>query len=240
MMIDSQDDRRSALVRGLLEGTLPLAEASAGARAHGLLPGGRYYALRARSVDAHAVNELSRAIAATGGSHGRGVLVTAADDDVLAVVSARPQVPAGCVAGLGSIGPLSALASSFGLATRALDTALAYGIEGVADIDELSLRPAILREPHLGERMINRYIAPLTKAGSIGETLPETLHEYLACGMRVHDAAEALYIHPNTLRYRLERFQEITGADLNRTQDVLELWWALERHRLEAALNREG
>src|SRR5205085_1622333 len=136
-MIDSQTDRRSALVRGLLEGTLPLTEAVAGARAHGLLPGGRYRALRARPALAGGVQAVARAVAATGGIEGRGVLVTSVEGDVVAVVSARPRVPAGAVGGLGSPGELSGLQSSFRLATRALDTALAYGIEGVVDIDEL-------------------------------------------------------------------------------------------------------
>jgi DNA-binding PucR family transcriptional regulator len=39
-------------------------------------------------------------------------------------------------------------------------------------------------------------------------------------------------VHPNTLRHRLRRFEEITGADLGRSQDLFRVWWALERRRL--------
>jgi DNA-binding PucR family transcriptional regulator len=39
-------------------------------------------------------------------------------------------------------------------------------------------------------------------------------------------------VHPNTLRHRLRRFDESTGADLRRPADLVELWWALERRRL--------
>ena len=229
-MLDSQDDRRAVLVRGLVEGTLPFAEAAAAARAHGLLPGGRYCALRARPGEG----------VSAGGRNGRGALAAVVEGEVIAVVGTRPRVPPKAVGGMGTPAELSALAPSFRLASRALETALAYGIEGIVDIDELSLRPAILTEPHLGERLVDRYIGPLTNLGPFGDTLQRTLYEYLARGMRIQPAAEALYVHPNTLRHRLERYEEITKADLGRTQDLLELWWALERHRLDVALGRAG
>jgi DNA-binding PucR family transcriptional regulator len=38
-----------------------------------------------------------------------------------------------------------------------------------------------------------------------------------------------LAVHPNTLRYRLRRFEEMTNASLRRTEDLFETWWALER-----------
>ena len=37
---------------------------------------------------------------------------------------------------------------------------------------------------------------------------------------------------PNTLRHRLRRFEEATGATLRDPRDLVELWWALERRRL--------
>ena len=86
--------------------------------------------------------------------------------------------------------------------------------------------------------MVGRYLDPLRPLGAFGDTLQRTVHEYLASGLRVHRTAEVLYIHPNTLRYRLEKFEEITRADLRRMQDLLELWWALERRKLDVALNR--
>ncbi|MBV9213994.1 MAG: helix-turn-helix domain-containing protein [Actinobacteria bacterium] len=237
-MLDSAYDRRAALVRSLLQGTLPFAEAAAAARTHGLMPSERYRALRARPGGRVSAHDLTRMIAAAGAVDGRGALAAVLDDEVVGVVARAPRVPPGVVAGLGTACCLAGLDSSFMLATRALETAIAYGIEGVVDIDELSLRPAILTEPHLGERLMDRYIRPLTSEGPFGETLRRTVHEYLARGMRVRTTADSLYVHPNTLRHRLDRFEEITRADLSRTQVLLELWWALERHRLDAALGR--
>jgi DNA-binding PucR family transcriptional regulator len=104
----------------------------------------------------------------------------------------------------------------------------------VVSIDDLSLRPVILSEDHLGEQLIRRYLGPLRELGEFGATLELTIQEYLASGMRIDDCAKALIIHPNTLRHRIDRFQQLTGADLRRTEDVIEVWWALERRKVSA------
>ena len=117
------------------------------------------------------------------------------------------------------------------LASRALDTAGIFGLDGVVSIDDVSLRAAVVAEDHLGERLVRRYLDPLAELGDFGAALERTVREYLAHGMRIDESARALIIHPNTLRHRLERFQQLTGADLRRTEDVVEVWWALERRR---------
>lgn len=45
--------------------------------------------------------------------------------------------------------------------------------------------------------------------------LMETLHEYLVQSGNMLQTSKLLYIHRNTLQYRLERIQAITGKDLN-------------------------
>jgi len=37
------------------------------------------------------------------------------------------------------------------------------------------------------------------------------------------------------LRYRLERFTALTGADLQDTETTLEIWWALQHRRLRGS-----
>ena len=51
-------------------------------------------------------------------------------------------------------------------------------------------------------------------------------------GGTLEAAARALHVHSNTLRHRLRRFEEATGATLRDPRDLVELWWALERRRL--------
>lgn len=55
---------------------------------------------------------------------------------------------------------------------------------------------------------------------------------YLAKHRRIQAAADALLIHSNTLRYRLEKYTSITGADLTDTEAIIEVWWALEYWRV--------
>ena len=51
----------------------------------------------------------------------------------------------------------------------------------------------------------------------------ETLRAYLDCDLDVGRAARALYVHPNTVRYRLRRIGELTGLDPRRFSDQVEL-----------------
>jgi purine catabolism regulator len=46
------------------------------------------------------------------------------------------------------------------------------------------------------------------------------------------DAAEKLYVHRHTLRYRMKRVEEITGRDLDESQDRMEFWLALKAREL--------
>jgi purine catabolism regulator len=58
----------------------------------------------------------------------------------------------------------------------------------------------------------------------------------LACFLEANghwgDAAEKLYVHRHTLRYRMKRVEEITGRDLNQSQDRMEFWLALKAKEL--------
>ena len=229
-----QEDERAQFLRGLVEGTLPPADAEGRAAAYGLLPGGRYMALRARSAPGVDPGQMARTIEGTGGTQGRGALAAILDGEVCGVVSTAPAINGDGVLGLGPAVELTALDGSFRLATRALETAMAFGISGVADVDDLSLRPAILSEDHLGETLVRRYIEPLRSLGDFGQTLELTVRQYLESGMRIDESAKELIVHPNTMRHRLERFQQLTGADLRRVDHLVEVWWALERRRVGA------
>jgi hypothetical protein len=60
--------------------------------------------------------------------------------------------------------------------------------------------------------------------------LTTTLLEYVAADFNTKVAAERLFVHPNTARYRLGRIEERTGCDLRHVADVLDLLIALRVH----------
>jgi hypothetical protein len=61
--------------------------------------------------------------------------------------------------------------------------------------------------------------------------LVETLERFLGARCSVAASARSLYIHPNTVRQRLERIERITGLDM-RSEDLLSLELALKVARL--------
>jgi sugar diacid utilization regulator len=63
------------------------------------------------------------------------------------------------------------------------------------------------------------------------ETLFETFRVWQDNDASVRGAADVLFCHPNTVRYRLHRIEERTGRSLSRPRDVAELCLALEVHR---------
>ena len=58
---------------------------------------------------------------------------------------------------------------------------------------------------------------PLADAGP---TLTETLDAYLDCGGAIEACARKLFVHPNTVRYRLRRIADFTGRDPTLPRDA--------------------
>ncbi len=52
--------------------------------------------------------------------------------------------------------------------------------------------------------------------------------------------ADALHVHRNTLLYRLSRVQDISGLNLDDSEDRLAVWLALKAHRVLQSLDRPG
>ncbi|MDO5052236.1 MAG: helix-turn-helix domain-containing protein [Pseudoclavibacter sp.] len=92
--------------------------------------------------------------------------------------------------------------------------------------DELDLAGWLAAEAEpLGLRVrTRRVLAPLADAPE----LLETLAVYLAARQRVGTTAAAMYIHPNTVRYRLARVAELTGAELSSPAFIANLYLSLE------------
>jgi DNA-binding PucR family transcriptional regulator len=64
------------------------------------------------------------------------------------------------------------------------------------------------------------------------EILLRTLDAWYAEGGSAKNAGKILYVHPNTVRYRIRRIEDLTGRDLDRPACVAELYLALQAVRL--------
>jgi hypothetical protein len=223
-----EQQQRDAFVYAALLGTTDPVELRRDSAAHHVDPERPYVPFRARATGG--AGPPSRRVAlALAGDDG---LVAALDHDLIGL-AARPPVPiAGVCAGIGPSARLAELPGAFALAGRALQTALAFGQEGVFSLSDLSIRPAILVDAALGDAFVVRYLEPLAALGRLGAELETTLRTWFDQGMHIEDTARSLHVHPNTLRHRLRRFEQATDANLKRPADLIELWWALEHRRL--------
>jgi hypothetical protein len=229
---DRQDQRRRAeLVRGTLFGTLRRLELRAGLETYGLDPDREYRALRAVPTPERPAEQLEQQLGLGLGHRTAHGLVALIDGDLCGFVASPPTESVEVPVGIGPATTPDALAASFRLASRAASTAAAFGLTGVHDLARLGLLPAVLADDAVGEEMVRHYVAPISQ-GSSGTDVLETVQCYLDHGMRVDRTASALFVHQNTVRYRLSRFEQATGADLHKPGDILEVWWSLQRHRL--------
>ena len=209
-----EQQRRDAFVLALLTGTLDPAELRRESATFGVDPEREHVAFRAR------------------GPMPRNGLTIALEHDLAGISPAAPAPRPGATVGIATPVRLEALPGAFAQASRALQTALAFGQEGVFSLADLSIRPAILADDVLGDAFAARLLAPLDALGRLGTELAGTLRVYLEEGMRIEETARALHVHPNTLRHRLRRFEEATGASLRDPRVLVELWWVLERRDL--------
>ena len=207
-----EQQRRDAFVFALLTGTLDPGELRRESATFGLDPERDYIPFRAR------------------GRFKPDGMSIALDHDVAGIAIEHPSAPEGVTIGFAAPVRLELLPAGFTQASRALQTALAFGQQGAFSLADLSIRPAILADEALGDAFAERHLAPIA---GLGMELEETLRTYLDLGMRIDDTAKTLHVHANTLRHRLRRFEQATGANLRDPRVVVELWWALERRRLQ-------
>jgi Purine catabolism regulatory protein-like family/PucR C-terminal helix-turn-helix domain len=85
------------------------------------------------------------------------------------------------------------------------------------------------------ERLINSALGALLEYDEVHQTdLVRSLRCYLERERSLREAAACLFVHPNSLAYRLRRIEEITGRRLASIETQTELWTALEAQRILA------
>ncbi|MFB4265676.1 PucR family transcriptional regulator [Nonomuraea sp. GTA35] len=67
--------------------------------------------------------------------------------------------------------------------------------------------------------------------GAHDSSLLASVRTWLEHNRHMRDAAAALHIHPNTLAYRLRRFSELSGRDLDSSAAFAEVWLAIRAAR---------
>lgn len=180
--------------------------------------------------------------------HGRAALAVVQGSRLVMVVSGDMQDPHGGDQFMVDLltnfsdGPVV-----IGPTTRTLSAAHFSAVEALAGMEAVTGWRGAPRPVHAGEllperallgdraaldSLIDVLVRPLATAGA---AFTDTLETYLDCGAAVETCARQLFVHPNTVRYRLKRIGEITGRDPMNSRDAYVLRVALTVGRLAQA-----
>lgn len=236
----------SVAVDSMLHGSPEEAASRAGSA--GWSGNGPVVAIAARaSLDAIAASRLRH----EGRQHAHDCLVSVRGDSVIIVLGGQPE------AAQSSGSPEQAVDAAAALIARRLDGAAVLGpvVSAVSQAGR-SLRSALaglralpgwIQAPNpvraddllperllLGDELATERVETLVHEPlrAMGEPFEETVATYLALGRSLEATARELFVHANTVRYRLGRVSEVTGWDATDARDSLVLHLAIIAGRL--------
>jgi sugar diacid utilization regulator len=118
---------------------------------------------------------------------------------------------------------------SYAEAKDAVAIAARSGISGRAVVLEEVLVDHMLASSAPARRILEDILSPLLAYdASRRASLFQTLRAYLEARFNLTKAAEALFVNPNTVVYRLRRIKDLTGRDAHELDDVIVLYLAVK------------
>jgi PucR family transcriptional regulator, purine catabolism regulatory protein len=140
-------------------------------------------------------------------------------------------------AGAGRPGPATAISRSFREARSALQATSARNgrapeVASYEDLGAVGLLFSLQSEQAL-HSYCEVVLGPLeAEGGRYGEELLRSADTFIEHNGHWEHAAQALYCHRHTLRYRICRVEQLTKRDLSSARDRIELWLALRGREL--------
>ncbi len=128
-----------------------------------------------------------------------------------------------CVVGIGTaITGIKDLARSFKEAQVALEVGKVFDTErNIISYDNLGIARLIYQLP---TTLCDMFLKEVFKRGSI-ETLDQetlfTIQKFFENNLNVSETSRKLFVHRNTLVYRLEKIKKLTGLDLREFEDAI-------------------
>lgn len=107
-------------------------------------------------------------------------------------------------------------------ATVAL-ASLSLGQPGVFQFDDSPLTALVASAPEEATQLAHQVLGGVLQLGDEGTVLLDTLQAWFDCAGSTKDTADRLFCHPNTVRYRLRRLQDLTGRSLTNPAHQAEL-----------------
>ncbi|MFE5284895.1 PucR family transcriptional regulator [Nocardia sp. NPDC056611] len=224
--------RRADFLHRLVDGSLSPGALAIEAENYRLDPDHLYRIAYASWSETNTASELLAYLRARGSTSKLPVVDTVIDGHLVALLPRTPEdKPQMGTVALGSSKPLAEASLSYRHAREALELANRHGRIGLVDLATLGPLPLLGYPADAVDMLVERHLTPLLRQGASGEEVATTVEAFLACDRRIDDTAAKLFIHRNTVRNRLIRFAEITGLNLDYTDDLIVTWWLLNHHR---------
>jgi PucR C-terminal helix-turn-helix domain len=159
--------------------------------------------------------------------------------------AALRQAARAAMLAIGPAGPPAELAASWSLARMTLNAAAAGALpgDGAVVADDHLAALMLFEGRRLARRMAVRRLAPLEElTDRSAERMRETALAYIDHGGNAVAMARALHLHPQTVRYRINRLRELLGGQLDDPDARFELEVALRTQNAasSAARGREA
>ncbi len=192
-----------------------------------LNPSLRYQCLVSDISDPSAAARMERALADALAEGVAGFI----DGRFAALVTRPPGLPEGApIVVAAPAAQLNDIPALYGLCRQALRAAEKK--TGLHHLTDLAVVTVTTTNQKLGHLLADSLLRNLTPSNRFHRLLAETALAHLDNAGHLEAAARALHVHPNTVKYRVRRFTEMTeqtltppqGAAITRTA---QLWWAL-------------
>ncbi|MGO1644627.1 PucR family transcriptional regulator [Corynebacterium casei] len=148
------------------------------------------------------------------------------DGLLAAIVPASPVRPShpNLLFAVGDPRTLSGLPESMTEAIQVRDS-LPKGSFGWHDVRSQSWRLAVPGMPSIERLVQTNFLQPLADEPDGGAMLLDSVWSFIEAGFSYRKASEALFVHENTLRYRISKFEELTSRSLIEVDTRMELAW---------------
>jgi sugar diacid utilization regulator len=132
--------------------------------------------------------------------------------------------------GISSYHPgLAAVAPAYAEARDAVEVADRLGIRGrVVGLDDVLVDQMLRASVHAKRLLLKAMQALVDYDLRHGSDLVATLQTYVDTRFNLTKSGGLLFVHPNTVVYRLRRIHELTGRDPHDVDDLLVLWLGLK------------
>lgn len=210
----SRRDRDDEVIRRLLQGG---SAAVLAAREVGIVPDAVWVGVGRNIETVGWVRSWLRRPGVLGIHNGMVVLVASR------MPSGNPE--GGTTLGIAGPGEAREVPQLHHLASAAATASVILARAGCVHVAEVAPVAALLERPDLAAALVDRHHAGLASLGSHREAILDTVRLWLESGRDANRAAQAAYVHANTVRNRVTALCSATGLDPGDTFEAVALWW---------------